>query len=180
MVYIDKGTLYKGSKEIENYWLKPSHFILGETKFRRNPIITDLFLRLEYGEKMGSGLKRMENICKKENVPIPEIKIRENYFYITFKQSEDYLKLTLEIKPNSENTGINVGINAGIKQIALNDTQQKIINHIKVNISITIADLTHLINIDKRNIERNIKYLKDNGMLTRIGSKKKGYWKVNL
>ena len=68
------------SIRIENFWRKPQHFKLGETVFRRNPLLVDLFARIHFGEKMGTGLYRMRNICKKENAPYPRIKFSENFF----------------------------------------------------------------------------------------------------
>src|SRR5665648_1252752 len=55
---------------IENYWQKPPNFILGESVFRRNNIIADLFGRIHFGEKMGTGLKRINEICRKDNAPV--------------------------------------------------------------------------------------------------------------
>ncbi|MCK4419617.1 putative DNA binding domain-containing protein, partial [Candidatus Aerophobetes bacterium] len=57
---------------IENYWQKPTNFILGKTVFRRNRIIADLFAKIHFGEKMGTGFERIREICQKENTPFPE------------------------------------------------------------------------------------------------------------
>ncbi|MEW6619516.1 MAG: RNA-binding domain-containing protein [bacterium] len=79
--------------KIENYWQKPSNFVLGKTVFRRNHIIADLFSKIHFGEKMGTGFDRIREICKKENSPFPDVEFSENYFYVTFRQSYNYLKL---------------------------------------------------------------------------------------
>ena len=83
---------------IENFWQKPQHFKLGETVFRRNPLLVDLFTRIHFGEKMGTGLYRMRNICKKKNAPYPKVEFNENYFYITFTPSKEYLKMAKKEK----------------------------------------------------------------------------------
>jgi len=62
---------------IENYWQKPSHFVLGKTVFRRNHIIADLFAKIHFGEKMGTGFERIREVCKKENAPFPEIEFNQ-------------------------------------------------------------------------------------------------------
>jgi len=59
--------------QIENVWIKPNHFILEKTVFRRNKIIATLFSRIHFGEKLGSGMERMKWYCKKENAPFPKI-----------------------------------------------------------------------------------------------------------
>lgn len=43
--------------QIENIWVKPKKFILGKTVFRRNHLVADLFSRIHFGEKIGSGMK---------------------------------------------------------------------------------------------------------------------------
>lgn len=45
--------------------------MLGKTIFRRNQLIADLFARIHFfGEKLGSGMQRMRDICKSENAPL--------------------------------------------------------------------------------------------------------------
>src|SRR3972149_2031073 len=82
--------------QIENIWLKPKHFTLGQTVFRRNQLIADLFSRIHFGEKLGSGMQRMREFCKAENSPYPKVEYTDTHFYIIFKQSDEYLKLAEE------------------------------------------------------------------------------------
>lgn len=46
------------------------------------------------------------------------------------------------------------------------------------NPNITKAELKIIIGISDTAIDNNIRYLKNNGYLERIGSNKDGYWKV--
>jgi ATP-dependent DNA helicase RecG len=49
---------------------------------------------------------------------------------------------------------------------------------INKNEKTTIVEMASVVGITKRNIEKNIKILKDEGILLREGGKKEGYWKV--
>jgi len=49
--------------------------------------------KIHFGEKMGTGFERIKGICEKENSSFPEIELDENYFYVTFKQSREYLEM---------------------------------------------------------------------------------------
>ncbi len=60
----------------------------------RNHLIADLFSRIHFGERLGTGIQRMKDICKAENTPYPEIEFTDTHFYIVFKQSREYLKMT--------------------------------------------------------------------------------------
>ena len=73
------------------------------------------------------------------------------------------------IGETSEKHRRSIGEIPGIEQqVELNDTQQKIIK------------LADRIGIASRNIESNIKKLKELGILIRHGSPKNGYWEVTL
>lgn len=149
--------------QIENIWLKPKKFILGKTIFRRNQVVADLFSRIHFGEKMGSGMKRMRDICKKENAPYPKIKYTDIHFYIIFRQSREYLKMT---KPETKVTE------------KVTENQRKILEEISKYEHITVKRLSAIVGISERKIKENISKLKQNKLLKRIGPDKGGYWKA--
>ena len=146
---------------IENYWQKPAHFVLGKTVFRRNHIIADLFSKIHFGEKMETGFERIREVCKKENAPFPEIEFNENYFYVTFKQSHEYLRFA----------------GKGVRETT-QKTTQKILEAIKENPRITKRELASVIGISENGIKFHINCLKKKHLLKRVGPDKGGYWEV--
>lgn len=79
-----------------------------------------------------------------------------------------------------ENVGVNsksVGVNVGVK---LNKTQRKIIELMKNNPNITIEEMAKNAGVETRTIERNIKTLKEKGIVDRIGADKNGHWVVKI
>lgn len=60
----------------------------------------------------------------------------------------------------------------------LNDTQEKILELLSEDSKLSAAKLSEKIGIASRNIEMNIKTLKDKGILIRHGSPKNGYWEI--
>lgn len=66
-------------------------------------------------------------------------------------------------------------INVGIK---LNKTQKTIIETIKSNPQCTIDEIAKIALVEKRTIERNVKTLKEKGILERVGAKKDGIWVI--
>jgi len=162
---------------IENYWLKPSKFKLGKTVFRRNKIIADLFARIHFGEKMGTGFERIREICKKENAPFPGIKYDENYFYTTFHQSHEYLKMApKELKKIiTESITVKDTVNITVK---ITGTQKRVLEEIGKDRFVTAKRLSAVIGISERNVKANIKKLKKEQLLKRIGSDKSGYWEI--
>ena len=58
------------------------------------------------------------------------------------------------------------------------ESEQKILNILIENPYITQMQLSEILGISKRSIVKNMKNLKNNKKIERIGSDKKGYWKI--
>ena len=71
----------------------------------------------------------------------------------------------------SEHVGVNVGVNVGVKT--------EIINNLKNDPTLSAKELAVLLNKTTRTIERNIKELREQGLLKREGSDKTGIWKIS-
>ena len=156
--------------QIENIWKKPKHFKLGETVFRRNPIIANLFARIHFGEKIGSGLARIKEYCKKENAPYPKIKFTDTHFYIIFKPNPEYLKMaspkdTPQITPQ-------------ITPQKPTELEEKILALIKEKHSISRTEIAKGLNLSPDTIKEYLERLKKKGLLKRIGPDKGGHWEI--
>ena len=73
--------------------------------------------------------------------------------------------------------GNKVGNTVGDKK-PLNARRQKILTEMRDNPNITTAELHQILGISVTAVDNNISFLKENGYIERIGSKKSGYWKV--
>jgi ATP-dependent DNA helicase RecG len=142
---------------IENYWQKPAHFVLGKTVFRRNHIIADLFAKIHFGEKMGTGFERIREVCKKENAPYPEIEFNENYFYVTFRQSHEYLKLAEQEKRGGE------------EALLLNERQRKAVAYLNKHKFITISEYISLNKVSDKTARRDLGELVEKGIFVKEG-----------
>lgn len=69
-----------------------------------------------------------------------------------------------------------------MKQIDTRDltpSQTKVLMAIKDNSTFTIKDIASYCNLSTSRVSEIIKYLKERGLLIRVGARKDGYWKVN-
>ena len=64
------------------------------------------------------------------------------------------------------------------QETAQETTQEKIINLIRKNPNITQTQMAKILGLTRDGISYNIKQLKDNGVIERIGATKNGYWIV--
>ena len=72
------------------------------------------------------------------------------------------------------------GVKGEIKDgVKITKNQKYILLLIKENPNITATKLSETVGIKKRNIEKHLTYLKDIGLIERIGSDKTGYWQIS-
>jgi len=106
---------------------------------------------------MGTGFERIREVCKKENAPFPEIEFNENYFYVTFKQSKEYLKLAEKEKVIKRSLSL------------LNDRQRKALDHIREKGKITNKEYVKINNVSRETAKRDLSDLVDKSFLKIIG-----------
>lgn len=170
--------------QIENIWQRPRNFVIGRTVFRRNQLIADLFSRIHFGEKLGSGMQRMKEFCKVENAPYPKVEYTDTHFYIIFKQSDEYLKKAGEeaVKRTGAKLekgvekGVGKGVGKGVENLSANE--RTIYDLIKRAPNISKSNIATQGELSKKAVDYNIEKLKNKGILRRIGPDKGGYWEV--
>ena len=74
----------------------------------------------------------------------------------------------------------NVGVNSVSVDVKLNKTQIRIVELLKSDSNITIEERAKYAEVETRTIERNIKTLKEKGIIDRVGADKNGHWIVKI
>ena len=62
----------------------------------------------------------------------------------------------------------------------LNPRRRQILEEIRSNPNVTQTQLSIIVGVGLTAVEKNIRFLKENGYIVRIGSNKTGYWKVKI
>ena len=143
---------------------------------RRNPVIADIFNRLHFMERRGSGFKK---IC--EDYAFAESYTDEKK--PQFVSDSDNFTLVLPnlnyktTKASRKNVGENVGKNVG-KNVGenLNKRECEILKLISDNPTITQEEIASILSITVRTVERNIQSLRAKNKIKREGSHTKGSW----
>ena len=140
------------------------------------------FSQMGLVEAWGNGIKRILNAAEEYGLPKPRFQEFDNMFRVElFRNSFPMMEENRDIGEASEKHRRSIGEVSGIEQqIELNDTQQKIIKLLLEDNQLSAIKLADRIGIASRNIESNIKKLKEVGILIRHGSPKNGYWEVTL
>lgn len=157
---------------------------LDASSSRRNPIIADVFARMDLMERRGSGLRKIiesYEACENYNEELkPEFKSTESSFTTILKNLNFDTQNVTQNDGQSEgqNEGENEGQNDG-KKLKPKDRRNKIVKLMKENSNITTIELSHILLVSVSTIERDLKILTDEKTIQYIGSAKDGYWKVN-
>ena len=157
---------------------------LNVSSTRRNPIIADVFARMDLMERRGSGLRKIIEAYEAEenyNEELkPEFKSTESSFTTILKNlNYDTQNVTQNVTQNDgQSVGQNDGQSVGQK-LRPYDRRKQIVKMIETNSKITANDLSKEFKVSERTIERDLKVLTDEKIIEYIGSAKDGYWKVN-
>ena len=139
---------------------------------RRNPIIADVFARMDLMERRGSGLRKIIEAYKREENYREELKPE-------FRSTESsFTTILRNLNYDTQNVTQNVTQNDGQK-LKPDERREKILDVIKNNPKITAYDLSGQFNVTDRTIKRDLKVLTDEKIIEYVGSAKDGYWKVN-
>ncbi|MCG2695067.1 putative DNA binding domain-containing protein [Candidatus Parcubacteria bacterium] len=137
----------------------------GKFSFYRNRLIADLLSKTIYMEKSGTGINRIKKFCR-ENGNSVKFDFDSFCFFTTINKKERA----------SERLGEKEGEKEGER---ISQNQRKILFEIGKNKFITSKELVQKIEINEKNIEKNIANLKKQGLLKRVGSAKGGHWEVS-
>jgi predicted HTH transcriptional regulator len=130
---------------------------------RRNPVICDLFSRLKLMERRGSGLRKIVDQYPEDITPF--FRSTEQSFVVTLKNL-NYAKLST---PSGDESDVDSGVE---------NNADKILNAISAEPKATQKQLAEMTDLSTRTISREIKYLRDTGVIWRIGSDRAGYWEI--
>ena len=151
----------------------------GHSKIR-NKAIANIFSQMGLVEAWGSGIKRILNAAKEYGLLEPKFQEFDNMFRVELFR--DSLPMTLENKnigETSEKHRRSIGeVSEKQETVDFNSTQLEILKLLMENNRLSAVKLAEKIGVASRNIENNIKKLKELDILVRHGSPKNGYWEV--
>lgn len=131
-----------------------------------NEVLASIFLQLRLSERSGRGVPKIVSKYGRDS-----IRIEKNRVIVTIpfnkidavQDDESNIVQTID-----EKKAIN----------SLNSSQKSIVRYMRDNPNVTIGRLIKITHLSESGISKNIRILKDLGIIERIGSDRKGYWKV--
>ncbi len=152
----------------------------------RNRELMRIFKDMDWGEHLGSGMHRIL-----EKYPKDIYEITPHFVTVTFRYAT-YLEEDVPV-----NGTVNVQVNSAVNGIQLTERQQYIYNaiaastskvqvNVQVNVPVNgtvngmvnVANLATALQVAEKTIRREIYFLRDIGLIRRVGSDKTGHWEV--
>ena len=161
--------VYKHKVSFTNGALLPNDITIDKLKqahasIPKNPLIASVFYKAGLIENWGRGTINILNYCKIQNIPEPEFKFDMNIFWVVLYKDTKNVPL---------NAPLNVPLN-----VPLNERQKELLKMIQKMPAITQQFLSEQLKVNIKTVKRDLIYLQEKNIITRMGSKKTGYWKA--
>ncbi len=148
---VSPGALPKG--------LSPSDF--GHKSMRRNPNIADLLQRAQWIEKMGTGIKRMQDMMEEAGLSPIDFSFTSFVSLTFWRYPRPEIKRTSKTTPEGKMT-------------------LQLLELLRTNPALTRAELAQLLgSISEEGVKYHLAKLKRQGKIKRQGSDVKGVWIIN-
>ena len=154
----------------------------GGVSYACNPKIQNMLRMVGYGENLGSGSPLILDAWKQAgwDTPVLNNKLELDMVELVLPLSaisENASNTTIEITPSTENENGEKSRGKS-REKSRDKSREKIINIIRNNPMVTQLELSNMLQISTKAIEKQIKNLKEDGIIRRVGPDKGGHWQV--
>lgn len=143
----------------------------GKKSVLRNPNIANLLNRIEYIEKMGTGISKIKRLIKSAGLPAAKFEFN-TFFTATFGRPK-----AKKEKPIPQSGAEKFGIKFGIKGSRLK-RMTDILNALLNEKTFSVADFSGRNRVTSRVIEKDLEFLKVQGIIEFHGARKTGRYVI--
>ena len=126
----------------------------------------------DMGKNKGISMETLEKICnalKTENLPMPEYTVNSGDIMIKFTGPEDRI-----IRVSG---GLSEKLSDKLSD-KLSEKEQKTLELLIEDPGYTSPQIAEKLNVSRVSVTKYLKSLKEKGLIERIGSDRKGYWRI--
>jgi len=166
--------IYKNSVEIINPASYPRNITIKDLlsgSHPRNLFLFSMMQRANLVEKVGSGIKRINDAMNEYKLDKPLIEYENIWFRIVFTRPD------LQSNSYQQRMGSKRLVEGLVEGLV--ESQKEILQLVSENPKISKREMSEKIGISTTAIDKNINALKKKGLLKRIGPAKGGYWRIS-
>ena len=139
-----------------------------------NPDIANAFFRAGEIEAWGQGIERMFTACREAHFPEPVIDYESTGLWVIFPFAPEIIALINGKGKGGEgkkSSGKSSGESSG-------KTPERILAIIRGNAQITLPEIALRLGLTERAVEKQVRKLREQRVIARVGSAKGGHWEV--
>ena len=176
-VYEDKLYIANSGRLPENWTIKNLMSKHASKPF--NPNIAHAFYLAGFIESWGRGIERICSACRDDKLPQPEYTINPEDIMIKFTAPEDRIVRTYS---NGATERVTEKVTERVTEVTekVTEDEQQILSLLIEDPAYTYKNLSEKLSISRKTVSVRIKFLKEKGLIKRIGSDTKGYWEILL
>jgi len=140
----------------------------------RNPVIAQVFHRLEIMERWGSGWQRISEACKEGGYPEPEWQEPGMCTRVVFRPHPE-VRASVPV-----NVGINDAVNDAVNALSLNERQRWFIQQLQAGRNVNSEDIVEHWKIGIATAKRDIISLRKNALIEFVGPPKTGRYQLKV
>ena len=126
-----------------------------------NPNIASVFYYAGFIESWGRGIEKIRNTCEMDGVPMPEYTVNPGDIMIKFTAPEDRIvSMTKEVTDG------------------VTDQEERTLKLLYEDPGFTTAELTERLGVSRKSVLKYLKSLREKKIIERVGTNKRGYWKI--
>lgn len=139
-----------------------------------NPDIAHIFYLAGLIESWGRGIEKICDSLKADNLPMPEYTVHPGDIMIKFSGPEDRIIR----KSNGLSERLSESLSEKLSD-NLSDNELRTLALLTEDPGYTSQQIADIMDVSRVSVTKYLKTLKAEGLITRIGSDRKGYWKIN-
>ena len=118
-------------------------------------------------EKWGTGIPRIFRECEEYGLPEPKLIDFDGDFRVNM-----YRRIENELAPDDR---VNDRVNDKVNN---KEPEKAVLSLLMENPEYTVTQLADMLNVSRKTIANKMKVLKERNIIERVGSSRKGYWKI--
>ena len=152
-----------------------------------NPLIANAFFRAGEVETWGRGIRRIFEACEAQGSPRPVIRYETRDIWIDFPFAPEHLAAVGD-RPSDEASGATTREKIGeetrekrtakTREKTAEKTREKILRALRDHPGLSTAQLSAMLGLTSKGIEWQLKRLRNDGLLVRVGPDRGGVWEV--
>ena len=143
----------------------------------RNPLLQKMFVFVGVGEKAGSGADIISTGWRENGWQLPTLaehqmpaRVEATLLIEDLVKQQEGETIQKSIQKTTEETESN--------QKSMQKSMQKILEIIAITPDITLSEMANRLGMTRNGVDKNIRKLKDQGIICRVGPDKGGHWEI--